>query len=260
MTPMLGAGLGLVQGNILLVREAIRSIIIGFLLSLLVGFLVGSLSEQTLTPEMMGRGSPNLLDLGIALISGAAASYALARPGLLEALPGVAISAALVPPIATSGISLAIGETRNAIGSALLFGTNLVAIILATALVLFVLGVRARRDTSRPRLWARRGTIGLLLLALVLCFPLSTTLLSKVTPREQALKLQLDTLLKKEGMSLLSIHRVNRNGKREVHIRVSSPRPVPRSTTSQILKLTRPRLKKRTTVRILTMLEVRATY
>ena len=139
MTPMLGAGLGLLQGNILLVREAITSIVLGFSISLGIGisfgFLTPGLVELT---ELQARCGPNILDLFIALFSGIAAAYALARPGLLGALPGVAIAAALVPPIATTGIALSIGAVVEAALAATLFGTNLVAIILSSAATFFI--------------------------------------------------------------------------------------------------------------------------
>ena len=52
-------------------------------------------------------------------------SFILARPGLLGALPGVAIAAALVPPIATTGIALSIGAITEAIMAATLLAPTL---------------------------------------------------------------------------------------------------------------------------------------
>ena len=62
--------------------------------------------------------------------SGLAAAYATARPGLSAALPGVAIAASLVPPLATAGIAVTVGRPWFAVGAALLFVTNIIAIIL----------------------------------------------------------------------------------------------------------------------------------
>lgn len=135
MTPLLGSGLALVQGNLSLMRTCLRAIVLGFLAALAIGTLMGFLAPlSTLTSEPASRGGPNLLDFGVAALSGIAASYCIARPGLSSAPAGVAIAAALVPPIATVGISLALQEWSNASGAALLFATNVVAIILASAL------------------------------------------------------------------------------------------------------------------------------
>ena len=88
MTPIIGSGLGLVQGNAMLVRLSGKSICIGFVVAIFTGFLIGFCAPGVaLTDELMGRGAPNALDLGIAFASGLAAAYALARPNLSAALP-----------------------------------------------------------------------------------------------------------------------------------------------------------------------------
>ena len=131
MTPLLGSGLALVQGNWPLMRDCIRAIAFGFFTALAIGFVVGCIDQDTeLTNEITSRGEPGLWDMGVAFFSGVAASYCVARPNLSSALAGVAIAAALVPPIAAVGISLSMSEFANAFGAAILFATNVVAIIL----------------------------------------------------------------------------------------------------------------------------------
>ena len=148
MTPLLGAGLGLVQGNPPMLRTCFQSIFIGFLAALIIGFVMGcvALPFTGLTGELEARGGASLLDLGVALFSGVAASYCLARPGLSSALAGVAIAAALVPPIATTGIALSFGEFYVAKGAAVLFGTNVVTIVLGAALTFFSHGDSQRQE------------------------------------------------------------------------------------------------------------------
>ena len=175
MTPLLAAGFGLVQGNGQLVRTAARSVAYGFMLALGIGVICALLTPTArLTGEMLGRGSPNIYDLMVAGISGLAAAFALSRPNLSAALPGVAIAAALVPPLATSGISLAYGEIANARGAALLFTTNVVAIVLAASAVFYARGVRGNRKSGTRRLWVRRLMLGLCLVGGVLMVPLSS--------------------------------------------------------------------------------------
>ena len=149
MTPLAGTGFALVQGNEKLVKSAMKSVILGFAVAYLIAFLTGALAPVKLVSEMTSRGNPNLLDLLVALASGVAAAYAMGRPNLLSALPGVAIAAALVPPIATSGIALALPEFRLALGSLLLFLTNIVAIVLGTAITFWAVGVDARSDSKK---------------------------------------------------------------------------------------------------------------
>jgi hypothetical protein len=128
----------------------------------------------------MARGAPNALDLIVAFLSGVAAAYALARPNLSGALPGVAIAAALVPPIGTVGISIAQGAYANGEGAALLFGTNLVAIVLGAALCFRAIGVQARKG-QRARLWARRLQLALILTVVMLAVPLGSRLIVHVS-------------------------------------------------------------------------------
>jgi uncharacterized membrane protein len=90
-----------------------------------------------------------MLDLIIAFVSGLAAAYASGRPGLMAALPGVAIAAALLPPVATSGLAMSIGDFDLAIGALLLFAVNMVAIIMAAALSVWGLGIRYAGKTKR---------------------------------------------------------------------------------------------------------------
>jgi uncharacterized hydrophobic protein (TIGR00271 family) len=173
MTPMIAAGLALVQGNTILVRDAFWTIGKGFVLALLIGVMCGLLGKSLglmphnrLTPELIARGAPNALDLVVAFLSGLAAAYALARPNLSGALPGVAIAAALVPPIGTVGIALALGHTEIASGAALLFGTNLVAIVLGAAAVFRAIGVHGSNAKGSRSLWARRALVGLIVVAI----------------------------------------------------------------------------------------------
>ncbi len=172
MTPLLGAGLALVHGNLVFLRRTLATVSSGFFLALGIGCLVGLLAGPEMTPEMQSRGSPGVIDLAVAFASGMAAAYAIGRPDLSAALPGVAIAAALVPPIATTGLALAIGGYWVAAGAALLFFTNLVAIVLGSALSLFAVGVRSVHLHRRQTQWTRRVIIALFLLAAVAVVPL----------------------------------------------------------------------------------------
>ncbi|MEM7391229.1 MAG: DUF389 domain-containing protein [Verrucomicrobiota bacterium] len=181
MTPLLGAGLALVQGNLPLIRNACQSIIFGYLLALVIGMTLGwMVGLPELTGQLRARGGPTLLDLGVAFLSGVAAAYCVARPTLSAALPGVAIAAALVPPIATTGISLSMGEAANLRGSALLFSTNVVAIILGAAFSFYMGGIRANADIDRTAKWVRRTVLSLILVVAILIVPLSSVLISQL--------------------------------------------------------------------------------
>ena len=181
MVPILGAGLAIIQGNIPLVINASKSIVLGFLAALGIGFLVGILTPYNeLTDEIIARGHPRLTDMFIAFFSGVAAAHCMSRPKLSAALPGVAIAAALVPPIASAGIALSLGKTSEATGATVLFFTNVVCIILGSSITFFAAGIRYNKKRSTNR-WVQQAYIGLIIALSILIVPLSSTLYSKIT-------------------------------------------------------------------------------
>ena len=228
MTPMIAAGLGLVQGNPILARESVRTVVLGFFVALAIGVILGLVTPlQVPTEEMRARFAPNLLDLMVALLSGMAAAYATARPGLSEALPGVAIAAALVPPIATAGVSLSLGDMTGARGAAALFGTNLVAIVLGAAMTLYCIGCRGKKGKSSVRLWASRALLGLLLTAAVISIPLGSVLFSSGQSSEVSSELRaaLAEVVEKEQGALVSValRRDDRGAALDVVVSASEP-------------------------------------
>ena len=93
-----------------------------------------------LSNELLARTSPNLVDLAVALASGAAGAYGYVRERASEALAGAAVSVALVPPLAVVGMSLAAGEIELARGAGFLFLANVTGITLSGALTFVVSG------------------------------------------------------------------------------------------------------------------------
>jgi uncharacterized hydrophobic protein (TIGR00271 family) len=173
MTPLIGAGFSMVQGNMRFFRDSLRAMVYGITAALTISVVIGLITPlEELTPQLLARGAPTLLDLGVALLSGIAAAYAMARPTLLGAMAGVAIAAALVPPLATVGISLTHAEWTTATGAAILFTTNLVAIILGASWIFGRLGIQGTWLGIGLRLWVRRTIILLILSSVFLSAPL----------------------------------------------------------------------------------------
>jgi uncharacterized hydrophobic protein (TIGR00271 family) len=180
MMPLLGAGYALVQANVVLFRQSVRTTFKGVVAALLLAAVIGLLTpsyEPTL--EIESRGQVNLLDLVVAFISGAIGAYATGRPSLSGTIAGVAIAAALVPPLAVVGIAASYGRFALAGMAAALFFANFVAIILGAALVFRMLGVRSKTG-GRHSPWGRRLTIYFILLAMAMSVPLGRRLISQV--------------------------------------------------------------------------------
>ncbi len=185
MTPIAGVGLGVAHGNAFLTKVALRTALRGFATAMLIGVLFG-LSVQLVSwtgwleplrdageaaaaypTEMENRTQPQFYDLLIALASGVAAAYAMGRPNLFAALPGVAIAAALVPPIATSGIALSHGDLLKGGGALLLFVTNMVTITLGTSVVFRAVGIRTQKEGQAVARWPRYSLLLLVVLSIL---------------------------------------------------------------------------------------------
>jgi uncharacterized membrane protein len=81
----------------------------------------------------------------------------------------VAIAAALLPPIATSGLALSIMNFEMAIGAALLFAVNVVGIIVASAVALWAVGIQSLKTrTTANRLIGSALSVSAVVLVLSL--------------------------------------------------------------------------------------------
>lgn len=170
MSPIIGTGLAIVMGDTRFLKLTLGAVTRGMILAILVSFLAGMFAiGRPPSHEILARTQPTLFDLAIAVFSGMAAAYALSFSQAAGALPGVAIAAALVPPLSAVGIMLAAGlgqivaghssegmtSLGQSLGALLLFTTNFIAISTAAAFVFFVLGFRptpsqkARREVQR---------------------------------------------------------------------------------------------------------------
>jgi uncharacterized hydrophobic protein (TIGR00271 family) len=96
--------------------------------------------------EVAARTHPNPFDLVVALAGGAAGAYAIIRLRGAAALFGVAIATAVMPPLCTIGIGIALQDREVWGGAALLFVTNLVAIAVAAMMVFAALGLGPRKS------------------------------------------------------------------------------------------------------------------
>jgi uncharacterized hydrophobic protein (TIGR00271 family) len=159
MSPIIGLGLSSITGDGYLLRDSASALLRGALLAILISFLLTWINSflpflvlHQLPVEVINRTHPSPIDLAVALAGGLAAAYALAQPKISAALPGVAIATALMPPLCTVGIGLALSEHPVSGGAFLLFITNAVTITFAAMLVFFALGFRPGFNPRRANM------------------------------------------------------------------------------------------------------------
>lgn len=238
MTPLIGIGLSLVQGNFQLLGRAARAMLIGTAVSLVLGVLLRWVTPgEEITTQISIRGVANILDLEIAFFAGVAAGYAMARPRLSGALPGVAIAVALVPPLTAAGIAFGSGALNVGLGALLLYLTNMVAIVLGSALVFRINGIRTSPTQRSRALTMKRIILSLGVALVVLAAPLGWRLLDQLKTgqmRPASLSLsedlwqELDARLEEEdGIDFLVGFRASSVGPEDVTLIITADRVVP---------------------------------
>ena len=204
MSPIIGIGLASLTGDARLFRDSGVALARGALMAILMAVLLtwGNrnlpfVTLQDLPSEVMARTRPSPIDLMIALAGGMAAAFALAMPSISAALPGVAIATALMPPLCTIGIGIAMSRWDVAGGALLLFLTNTVTIAFAGMLVFFALGFAPKRVAGQrvPRALAVSA-----MFTLVLLVPL--TVLSANFFHNASENRQIDAVVKEEVAKL----------------------------------------------------------
>jgi uncharacterized hydrophobic protein (TIGR00271 family) len=167
--PLVAISVGLVTARLRLFSRALFTVFVGAASGVACGWLLGLIVPlESPTAEMLARGNPTLLDAGVALAAGAVGAYATARKEIPAALAGVAIAAALVPPLGTIGLGIALGNWSLALGATLLFLTNIVSVAVIGSGVFLWLGMRSEPGLRERRRALSLGLVGVLTLVTVI--------------------------------------------------------------------------------------------
>ena len=180
MTPILGSVLSIATGDgrnlarslALVGVGAVSVVVIGFLMALLIPYdVVAATSSQ-----VAGRIHPRLVDLVAALATGAVGAFALVRSDVSDTLPGVAIAISLVPPLAVAGITLESGAPSESSGAALLFLTNVGAILLSGLIVMGLYRVRQTEQQTTENVRSGRVSLAVVIVFVAaIAVPLAAT-------------------------------------------------------------------------------------
>lgn len=140
--PILGLGLSISTNDIDTLKNSLTNIFVMVLLSITTAYIFFTLIPiNDETSELLSRTSPDFRDVLIAFFGGLALIIAKTKKeNISSAIFGVAIATALMPPLCTVGYYLAENNLTNAAGALLLFLINTLYIIVATYIVLKVLG------------------------------------------------------------------------------------------------------------------------
>ena len=261
MTPLIGIGLALAQGNLTLMKRSAIATATGFLVGLCLSFVFGLVVPLDELPlEVLSRANPTLVDLAIAFISGMAAAYAVSRKSVAEAIVGVAIAAALVPPLACVGIMLGNGYLLEAEGAFTLLVTNLAAISLGATFMFRLLGVPGTRTASRSHVLIRRVGVAMVVLVLFLTIPLGFRMAESLAIGQNrpmgfrvsssVKRIVADHVKQVEGLDVMFLSRSGSGQSKLIRVLLNADKPVDATVIEDIKKDIKAALGKDTPVQI----------
>jgi uncharacterized hydrophobic protein (TIGR00271 family) len=177
MGPVFGLSGGILWGSGKSLIESVTTLIKGTLVVVLVaGVLSFFIPGIVVTPEMLARIKPSFFDIIIALSCGFIGAYAFVNKRVSSAIPGVAISVALLPPLCTAGIGIGLQRWDMAMGAGLLYAINLVGISMAALIVFYLVRLHPQSDDKKEFIKAARRAIGSLLVSILFLVLISVPL------------------------------------------------------------------------------------
>ncbi len=147
--PILGIAMGFVMSNGEVLSRSMLTLAKAMGMGLGLSFF-GALffGDGTVTHEILLRTEPSLIYFFVAVFAGAAVSFALAQPEWSETLPGIAISVALIPPLAVVGIGLAMHDVAIIAGSTQMLLVNLIGIVFAAMITFSLMNLYEKQNIA----------------------------------------------------------------------------------------------------------------
>ncbi len=181
MGPIMGIGLGAGISDLKLVKNAWKNLFIAVTFSIVTSAIYFKLSPLNIVQsELLSRTEPSFWDVLIALFGGFAGVLAGSSKEKGNAIPGVAIATALMPPLCTAGFGLANLNLQYFFGAMYLFFINCVMIGTATYVAVQFLNFKKvdYLDKQKSKQVTRAVTT-LMILAIVPSIYLTVNLVAK---------------------------------------------------------------------------------
>lgn len=178
MSPILGIGLGVGIND----RDVLYSSLRHFGIALLIALVTSTIYFWAtpfgdFTNEINARTQPTLLDGLVAVFGGFAGIISVTRMDKSNAIPGVAIATALMPPVCVSGYGIANAEWSVMLNAFYLFFLN--SFFIATTTLLIIRFLRFPYHEFLNQKEKRRTQIAIVLFSIIMIVP-SAIILSNV--------------------------------------------------------------------------------
>lgn len=227
LSPIAGVSLSLVDGDYALLKQSLLSLGGGVGIVMLCALIIGLLhADIPVGKELLGRTHPNYLDLMIALAGGAVGAFAVITPRIVNAVVGVAIATALVPPLCTGTIFAARGEWDNASGAFLLAFANIVAIQFSSSIVLWLAGFHKAMDQfyrNKKVVWLNGVSLMLVILLFAALGTNTKIVVTRILYETHTRKALLEEMKRYPGAYVSGVRMDQEEGKNLVRAVVRSP-------------------------------------
>lgn len=152
MGPIMGIGLAAGINDFELLKKSMKNLGIAVVISILTSTIYFSFTPlNDAQSELLARTEPTIWDVLIALFGGLAGIVAGSRKEKSNAIPGVAIATALMPPLCTAGYGLATANLYYFFGAFYLFFINSVFISLSTYVIVRFMKFPKKEFLDRKR-------------------------------------------------------------------------------------------------------------
>jgi uncharacterized hydrophobic protein (TIGR00271 family) len=153
LPPILAMSMGFALADLRLLRKSMKTLLVSIAVAVALAAVLTLFAKPNgMTGEILERSSASLAHFMIAVCAGVLAAYSHAKPNVSSALTGIAVSVALLPPIAVTGIGIAALDWNLVSGSLLLFILNLIGIIFPATMIFSVMGFYPMRRHARQTL------------------------------------------------------------------------------------------------------------
>ncbi len=179
MSPILGIGLGIGINDKETLIVSLQHFVIAIIIALVTSFIYFKLTPfGTITDEITSRTRPTFLDGLVAIFGGLAGVISATRLDKSNAVPGVAIATALMPPLCVAGFGLANWELTFFLNAFYLFFLNSSFIAITTYIVIRILRFPYKKYiNNRER---NRGRLLMIIFSLIILLPASKILYETV--------------------------------------------------------------------------------
>ncbi|WP_406600504.1 DUF389 domain-containing protein [Leptospira sanjuanensis] len=222
MGPILGAGLALGIYDFSLLNKSLKNVAVMTVLSLgasAIYFWLSPLSDAQ--SELLARTYPTIYDVLIASLGGLAGIIAASRKDKTSnAIPGVAIATALMPPLCTAGYGLANLNLKYFLGAIYLYLINCVFIGISTLIAVRYL--KFKKITYPDKETEKRIARYVYAISLILLLPsliLAYDLIKESTFKKNA-RIFIDSNFKSEKSRILSVNFRSSGGSKQIEISI----------------------------------------